>query len=194
MKTLPCILVDRARKMKELLEGHEETERTLLAVRGASSLVKEGRAVVNILTGVVAISRDVYLYFDKPVDGDETKALRGLCRMFREYINFQRSWKQGDLKRMIEAGDYDRVIEDDERLSSLLSEYESFANSRLEPLKMPQDMMIRRSVLSSMVTARYSLMEDCEPLRMLVVNPEGKLLLAMTDLANLNKLDFSIFD
>lgn len=186
------MLMGRARKMKDSMDGLAEMERSLLAVRGAAALVKEGRAVVNILTGVAAISRDVYLYVDKPVDGDGNKALRGLCRMFREYINFQRSWKQGDLKRMIDAGEYDRVLEDDERISALLSEYTDQTQAHVEPLKLPEDISLRRSFLSSMITARYSLLEDCEPLKLLVVNPEGKLLLAVTELAKWNKLEFSV--
>ena len=160
-------------------------------VTAIDNLIADGKLVVDMFQGTAAMDTYTWLYYS-----DKDQLMLGFCVMLRKWINFQRSWKKGELLRMIEEGNYQYLAEDEiETLAKQKTIHESMKN-RVFPILLQREKLSgnlsdeqKRQYLTEYVNSRYCLWPDAAPVLVLCIGTNGNLIASVEQFSQSLKYD-----
>lgn len=117
--------------------------------------------------------------------------MEGFCIMMRTWINFQRSWKKGELLRMIEEGAYSELQEAELKELAKQKQYPLAMAGRLSPALLDPDKITasmsdeqKAQYLSEYVCNRYCLWPDAVPVLVLCIGVKGDVIASVEHKSN----------
>lgn len=146
-------------------------------VKAIDNLIHSGRLFVDMLQGTAAMDSYLWLYYNQ-----QDKLMEGMCVMLRDWINFQRSWKKGELLRLIEEGAYSHIQANELQELCEQRKYPSAMEGKLRPTPLRTDKLSgtasdeqKKQYLREYVNSRYCLWPDAAPLTVLCIGSKGQL-------------------
>lgn len=147
-------------------------------VKTIDNLIRSGRLVVDMLQGTAAMDSYLWIYYTRT-----DAMMEGFCIMLRRWINFQRSWKKGELLRMIEEGAYSNIQEDELKELAKQKQYPIAMTGRVSPtLLRPEKISSelsneqKQQYLTEYVNNRYCLWPDAAPLLVLCIGTQSEVI------------------
>lgn len=147
-------------------------------VKAIDNLIKSGRLVVDMLQGTAAMDSYLWIYYTK-----DDKLMQGFCIMLRTWINFQRSWKKGELLRMTEEGAFQYIAEDELKMSASQKHQPAAMTGRVSPAMIRHEKLSeectdeqKRMYLEEYINSRYCLWPDAAPVLVLCIGNDGRLI------------------
>lgn len=144
-------------------------------VAAIDNLIRSGRLLVDMLQGTAAMDSYLWIYY---THSDEL--MNGFCVMLRSWINFQRSWKKGELLRMMEDGAFAHIAQDELNTLSQQKGYPEGMKNRvspalLRPEKLSEDRTHeqKKQYLEEYINSRYCLWPDAAPILVLCIGAQG---------------------
>ena len=145
-------------------------------LKSIDNLIEKGMLVVDMLQGTAAMNSHVWNYYMQ-----NDKMTHGFCIMLRSWINFQRSWKKGELLQMTEDGSFNRIAEDEIEMLAKQAKHPSVMTGRVSPSVLRTDKLSddksdeqKRMYLKEYITNRYCLWPDAAPILLVCIGVEGK--------------------
>ena len=165
-------------KLKYKRDKAETTDSLEKQVAAIDNLIQSGRLVVDILQGTAAMDSYLWIYYTQ-----DDKLMEGFCLMLRSWINFQRSWKKGELLRMLEERAFDGIAEEELKSMNEMKKYPSAMNGRVSPTPLRPDQLSstrtteqKQKYLEEYITHRYCLWPDAAPILVLCIGNNGQLI------------------
>ena len=171
----------------------------------ADTLGKEIKAIDNLITshlvvdmlrGTAAMDSYLWIYYSK-----DDKLMQGFCIMLRQWINFQRAWKKGELLRMIEEGQYSFIGENE---LSELCEQKKFPvelKDRISPTPLKPERLSqsgneeqKKQYLEEYVNSRYCPWPDAAPILVLCIGTDGSALASVEQTIRPSRLNFQAYE
>lgn len=147
-------------------------------VKAIDNLIQSGRLVVDMLQGTAAMDSYLWVYYTQ-----EDKLMQGFCVMLRTWINFQRSWKKGELLRMMEEGAFQHIAEDELQMLAKQKQHPAAMMGRVSPTVLQSEKISKertdeqkRMYLEEYINSRYCLWPDAAPVLVLCIGHDGKLI------------------
>lgn len=153
--------------------------------------IESGRLVVDILRGTAAMDSYLWIYYNRT-----EKMIQGFCMLIRQWVNFQRSWKKGELLRMVQEGSYDGIKENE--LKELLEQkkFPSEVANRISPSNLNEEKMgnseeQKKRYLEEYVNSRYCLWPDVAPILVLCVGNDGNVIASIEQTQHPSRINFN---
>ena len=147
-------------------------------VKAIDNLITSGRLVVDMLQGTAAMDSYLWIYYTQ-----DDKLMQGFCIMLRTWINFQRSWKKGELFRMMEEGSFQYIAEDELKMLANQKQHPAAMMGRVSPSMLRTEKLSeertdeqKRMYLEEYINSRYCLWPDAAPVLVLCIGNDGKLI------------------
>lgn len=155
-------------------------------VKAIDNHIKSGRLVVDMLQGTAAMDSYLWIYFTRTDD-----MMKGFCIMLRRWINFQRSWKKGELLRMVEEGAYASIQEDELKELAKQKQHPLVMTARVSPTLLDPEKISgslsdeqKEQYLSEYVNNRYCLWPDAAPVLVLCIGTKGNVVASVEQVAS----------
>ena len=155
-------------------------------VSAIDNLIKNEALVVDMLQGTAAMEPHLWIYYSK-----SDKMMQGFCIMLRRWINFQRSWKKGELLRMIESGTYSGIQEAELKELAKQKQYPIAMTGRLSPSLLQPEKLNgnlsdeqKKQYLTEYVNNRYCLWPDAAPVLVLCISMKGEVIASVEQKSN----------
>ena len=147
-------------------------------VKAIDNLIQSSRLVVDMLQGTAAMDSYLWVYYTQ-----DDKLMQGFCIMLRTWINFQRSWKKGELFRLMEEGAFNHIAEDELRMLAKQKQHPAAMMGRVSPTVLQSEKLSegrtdeqKRMYLEEYINSRYCLWPDAAPVLVLCIGHDGKLI------------------
>lgn len=155
-------------------------------VKAIDNHIQSGRLVVDMLQGTAAMDSYLWIYFTRTDD-----MIKGFCIMLRRWINFQRSWKKGELLRMVDEGAYHSIKEEELKELAKQKQHPLVMTSRVSPTLLDPDKISgslseeqKKQYLSEYVNNRYCLWPDAAPVLVLCIGTKGNVIASVEQVAS----------
>lgn len=155
-------------------------------VKAIDGHIQSGRLVVDMLQGTAAMDSYLWIYYTRTDD-----MMKGFCIMLRRWINFQRSWKKGELLRMVEEGAYASIQKDELKELAKQKNYPMIMTGRVSPTLLdpekisgPMSDEQKKQYLSEYVNNRYCLWPDAAPVLVMCIGVKGDLIASVEQQSN----------
>lgn len=147
-------------------------------VKAIDNLIHSGHLVADMLQGTAAMDSYLWIYYTQ-----DDKLMQGFCIMLRTWINFQRSWKKGELLRMVEEGAYEHIAEDELQMIVKQKNLPEAMMRRVAPAVLHPEKLSgertdeqKRMYLEEYINSRFCLWPDAAPILVLCIGHDGKLI------------------
>ena len=147
-------------------------------VKAIDTLITSGRLVVDMLQGTAAMDSYLWIYYTQ-----DDKLMQGFCIMLRTWINFQRSWKKGELLRMMGEGTFQHIAEEELKMSANQKQHPAAMMGRVSPSILQAEKLSEERTdeqklmyLGEYINSRYCLWPDAAPVLVLCIGNDGKLI------------------
>ena len=154
--------------------------------------IESGRLVVDHLRGTAAMDSYLWIYYTRT-----DKMMQGFCMLIRQWINFQRSWKKGELLRMIQEGSYDGIRENELKEMLEQQKFPIAVNNGISPTNLSEDKIDnhsdeqKRRYLEEYVNARYCLWPNVAPILVACVGNDGKVIASVEQTQHPSRINFN---
>lgn len=161
-------------------------------VKAIDNHITSGRLVVDMLQGTAAMDSYLWIYYTKT-----DKLMHGFCIMLRAWINFQRSWKKGELLRMVEEDAFQGIAEDELKELAKQKKHPEAMKARVSPTLLNPDKLSeertkeqKKQYLEEYINNRYCLWPDAAPVLVLCIGTEGNLIASVEQTVVPSRLNF----
>lgn len=165
-------------------------------VKAIDHLIASGRLVVDMLQGTAAMDSYLWLYY-----AQKDELMHGFCLMLRQWINFQRSWKKGELLRMVEEGAYTHIRENELMELAKQKQYPIALTGRVSPTLLRPEKLKgnlsdeqKKEYLEEYVCARYCLWPDAAPVLIVCIGNDGKVVASVEQVNQPSNIRYQAHD
>lgn len=184
--------------MKKLIYKREEDmviDSQEKQVKAIDNLIQSSRLVVDMLLGTAAMDSYLWLYYSR-----QDKLMHGFCLMLRTWINFQRSWKKGELLRMVDEGCFTRIREEELLETIEQKKYPKAMQSSISPTRLNAEKMMlgseeqRRQYLEEYIQQRYCLWPDAAPVSVVCIGTNGELIASVEQTTKPSSINWKAYE
>lgn len=165
-------------------------------VKAIDLLIESGRLVVDMLQGTAAMDSYLWLYYTQ-----KDELMHGFCLMLRRWLNFQHSWKKGELLRMVEEGAYSHIQEDELKELANQKQYPIALTGRVSPTLLRSEKLSgnmsdgqKKEYLEEYIHARYCLWPDAAPILVVCVGNDGKVVASVEQVNQPSNIRYQAHD
>lgn len=163
---------------KDAVERTAELEKQVKAV---DNLIKSSRLLVNMLQGTAAMDSYLWNYYSQ-----SEAMMHGFCLMLRTWINFHRSWKKGELLRLIEEGKYNDLTANELKEYTETAKLPAYMAGFFPPTLLRRDKLSdeygeeqKKRYLEEYVNSRYCLWPNAAPIHVACISTQGKVIVTL---------------
>ena len=170
----------------------DPTELLEKQVTAIDNLIESEQLMVDMLQGTAGMSSYLWIYYTQ---SDEL--MQGFCTMIRTWINFQRSWKKGELLRMVEEGAFLNLAESELTDMTANNSMPEAMKGRLSPTQLRIEKLEegmsdeqKKQYLEEYINSRYCIWPSAAPIAVICIGHKGEVIASVEEIGTTHTLTY----